>query len=70
MSKGSDAKKLADEAIGLVMPTYKAPAGAIEDERVFRELMAISERSSKLPRRWATIAEFDAAEYDERGNCR
>ena len=41
-----------------------------ENERIFHEIMAISERGSKLPRRWASMAEFDAAEYDERGNCR
>lgn len=39
-------------------------------ERIFREIMAISERGAKLPRRWASMAEFDATEYDERGNCR
>ena len=41
-----------------------------ESERIFQEIMAISERGAKLPRRWASMAEFDAAEYDERGNCR
>ena len=41
-----------------------------ENERIFHEIMAISERGSKLPRRWASMAEFDAEEYDERGNCR
>ncbi len=41
-----------------------------ENERAFQEIMAISKRGAKLPRRWASMAEFDAAEYDERSNCR
>ena len=42
----------------------------VESERIYQEIMAISERGAKLPRRWASMAEFDAAEYDEQGICR
>jgi hypothetical protein len=68
--KGPDGQKRPAVVGGLAVPIGKMAAGAIEDERIFQEIMAISKRSSKLPRRWASMAEFDAAEYDERGNCR
>jgi hypothetical protein len=39
-------------------------------EKTFHKILEIAERASKLPHRFASMADFDAQEYDERGNPR
>jgi hypothetical protein len=40
------------------------------DQQLYDDLLAIARRGSKAKRRFASMAEFDAYEYDERGNPR
>ena len=39
-------------------------------EETYRKLMAISERGRHMKRKYASMEDFDAHEYDERGNLR
>jgi hypothetical protein len=41
-----------------------------KSEDTFWKILEIAQRASKLPRRFASMAEFDAHEYDDRGNPR
>jgi antitoxin VapB len=43
---------------------------AADRDAFMSELRQICARIAKKPRRWKTLAEFDAHEYDERGNLR
>ena len=40
------------------------------DQQLYDDLLEIGRRGAKAPRRFASMAEFDAHEYDERGNPR
>ena len=49
---------------------YQPPFQTEAQKKLFRELMEISERGKRTKRKYASMAEFDAHEYDERGNPR
>jgi hypothetical protein len=44
--------------------------GDQEFERFMAKIRDIQERAARTPPRFASMAEFDAHEYDERGNLR